>query len=214
MALTFRVLSVNLAKAAKIASKFGLSGIFKLPQNGAVEVSSEGLLGDAIINRKHHGGPDQAVYVYTSEDYAWWQDALGKPVPPGTFGENLTICGLKSAELIIGDRLECDQLVLEVKSSRIPCRTLALRMQDPGFIDKFKRAELPGFYCKVLKPGQVSAGQKGLLLPYEGEKVSILQDFRNFYRLNTLTEMEKKRLLNAPINAKLRAFLEGKADSA
>ncbi|MEA4810975.1 MAG: MOSC domain-containing protein [Anaerolineaceae bacterium] len=214
MALTFRVLSVNLAKAAKIASKFGLSGIFKLPQNGAVEVSSEGLLGDAIINRKHHGGPDQAVYVYTSEDYAWWQDALDMPVPPGTFGENLTICGLKSAELIIGDRLECDQLVLEVKSSRIPCRTLALRMQDPGFIDKFKRAELPGFYCKVLKPGQVSAGQKGLLLPYEGEKVSILQDFRNFYRLNTLTEMEKKRLLNAPINAKLRAFLEGKADSA
>ena len=44
-----------------------------------------------IASKKHHGGPDQAVYVYGEHDYAWWSEQLGRPLEPGTFGENLTV---------------------------------------------------------------------------------------------------------------------------
>ncbi len=64
-----------------------------------------GLEGDFIANQKHHGGPDQAVYIYGQADYDFWAEALGQPVEPGLFGENLTISGLESGNFNIGDYL-------------------------------------------------------------------------------------------------------------
>ncbi|MEO7838046.1 MAG: MOSC domain-containing protein, partial [Anaerolineales bacterium] len=40
------------------------TGIFKLPTDKSVRVTKLGLEGDVIVSKKHHGGPDQAVYVY------------------------------------------------------------------------------------------------------------------------------------------------------
>ncbi|HEX9386216.1 MAG TPA: hypothetical protein VF918_07845, partial [Anaerolineales bacterium] len=48
------------------------TGIFKFPVKGLVKVTKLGLEGDVIISKKHHGGPDQAIYVYGGADYAWW----------------------------------------------------------------------------------------------------------------------------------------------
>ena len=36
----------------------------------AVEVMPLGLADDAVVDVKHHGGHDQAVYVYGAPDYA------------------------------------------------------------------------------------------------------------------------------------------------
>ena len=77
---------------------------------------------------------------------------------PGTFGENLTIAGVETAQALIGDRLAIGDVLLEVTSPRIPCVTLAARMGDPGFVKRFRAAERPGFYCRVLQEGFVRAG--------------------------------------------------------
>jgi MOSC domain-containing protein YiiM len=62
------LISVNIGKAQRIenAKASGQTGIYKLPASAPVQVTAEGLAGDTICDTKHHGGPDQAVYLYES----------------------------------------------------------------------------------------------------------------------------------------------------
>ena len=56
------------------------TGIVKTPVTGPVNISVECVGDDAIINRKVHGGVDQAVYIYGGADYEWWSNQLGARV--------------------------------------------------------------------------------------------------------------------------------------
>jgi len=138
-----QIISVNIGKAEALAhaKASGTTGIFKRPLSIPVLVTALGLVGDVICDTENHGGVDQAVYVYGVPDYQWWSDALGRVLPAGTFGENLTVTDLVSADLAIGDRLHVGSVVLEVTAPRIPCVTLARRMTDPAFLTRFRVAE-------------------------------------------------------------------------
>lgn len=155
-----RLLSVHVGQptAVQVGSRQIVSGIRKHAVPGRVRVTAAGLDGDHVLNRKHHGGPDQAVYVYTREDYAHWEQVLGGPLEPGTFGENLLLEGLESAGVPIGERLRVGAVLLEVTASRIPCATLGARMEDAGFVKRFAKARRPGFYTRVLEGGDLGAG--------------------------------------------------------
>ena len=102
-----RLVSVNLGQVRPIqgAKSSGNTGIYKIPTTEAVQIGPMGLAGDAICDTENHGGVDQAVYIYGAPDYAWWSRTLGYELGPGTFGENLTIAGLESAHMLIGDHL-------------------------------------------------------------------------------------------------------------
>lgn len=184
-----------------------ITGIYKEPVEGLVEITPQGLAGDVIADRKHHGGPDQALYIYGQADYDWWAQSLGDQIKPGLFGENLTISGLASPTFNIGDKLIINEVILQVTAPRIPCATLAARMDDPQFVKKFKDAERPGLYCRVLKPGMVSAGDRVLLEPYTDETVSLLAMTRDYYNPDK-TETGLRRFLNAPIDLRSRAHKE------
>ena len=198
------ITSVNLGTPTPIRSKSGLTGIFKQPVAVPVRVTTLGLAGDAVVDTENHGGPDQAVYVYTVEDYAWWAQFLGHALPPGTFGENLTVAGLESAPVLAGDRFTVSGLfgtavVLEATAPRIPCGTLAARMGDKQFVKKFKEAERPGFYCRVIQAGSLQAGDPLAFQPYPGAvQVSMLEMFRGFYE-PVEDEAALRRRLAAPI---------------
>jgi MOSC domain-containing protein YiiM len=195
-----RILSVNVGRARHIenAKSIGMTGIYKLPTAGPARVTSLGLEGDAVCDTENHGGVDQAVYAYGEPDYAWWTAELGRELPPGTFGENLTISELESAALAVGDRLHLDEVVLEVTAPRIPCVTLAARMGDPAFAKRFRRAERPGVYCRVLHEGVVRAGEAARLEPHAGERITVLEMFRDFFA-GTWDEALLRRYLAAPI---------------
>ncbi|MCX6027897.1 MAG: MOSC domain-containing protein [Chloroflexi bacterium] len=194
------VLNINIGSARIIgnAKASPKTGIYKLPVAGPVHVTAGGLPGDAICSVKHHGGPDQAVYVYGGADYAWWAAVLGQALAPGTFGENLTISDLESAGLAIGDRLHVGAVILEVTAPRIPCGTFAQRMGDPGFVERFRAAERPGFYCRVVREGVIQAGQPVTLEPYAGKPVTIIEVFRDYYEPE-LTPAAIRRFLAAPL---------------
>ena len=123
----------------------------------------------------HHGGPDQAVYVYGIPDYEWWSENLQQELKPGTFCENLTFTQLPCDALSIGDRFLVGSVVLEVTAPRIPCVTLARRMGDTEFVRKFIDAERPGVYCRVLQTGTLQVGDAVGYAPYTGETVSVLE---------------------------------------
>lgn len=201
------LISVNIGKAQAIGAKSGQTGIFKRHQEGPVQVNADGLTGDAICDTENHGGVDQAVYVFGLPDYAWWSEALGYDLAPGTFGENLTVSELESATFNIGDRLQVGEVVLEVTAPRIPCVTLATRMGDPAFAKRFRHAERPGVYCRVIEEGKVQAGDSVTLEPYTGETLSALEMFRDFYKAN-LSEATIRRHLAAPIAVRDRVEKE------
>lgn len=163
------VLSVNIGKAQPTEhSSIGVTGIDKRPVSGAIEVRppgskrdglGSGLVGDAICDRRHHGGDDQAVYAYAREDLDSWAAALGRPLDNGCFGENLTTAQLDVTQALIGERWQIgDALVLEVSSPRIPCRTFAGWLAEQGWIRRFTLAARPGAYLRVLTPGAVRQG--------------------------------------------------------
>lgn len=204
-----KITSINIGtqQPIQVGSKTTVTGIYKQPLHGKVQVTPLGLVGDVICSSKHHGGPDQALYLYGGLDYAWWSSVLGHDLEAGTFGENLTIAGLESAPFSAGDRLYIADVILEVTAPRIPCGTFAARMQDPLFAKKFRQAERPGLYCRVLQTGWIEAGDGVRVERTSASSVTILEMYRDFYEPE-LTESAIRRFLDAPIAIRMRAEKE------
>ncbi len=201
---------MNIGKSETIThdKKSMTTGICKRPVPGAVHVSELGLEGDVILDSKHHGGVDQAVYAYSEDDYAWWTAETGRDFHAGLFGENLTIKGLPS-DMYVGDRLLVGDLVLEATSARIPCGTLATRMADRGFGLTFRNAERPGIYFRVLNPGAVSSGDSVTMVEGGAGTVTVLDLFRFAYE-TTYDADQLRRYLDAPLAERVRTKIEGK----
>lgn len=204
-----KLISINIGHLQTLQRKDRAerTGIFKLPVDQPVNVTKLGLEKDVIVSKKHHGGPDQAIYIYGEPDYQWWSRELGRNPGPGTFGENLTISDLESAKFNIGDLLHIGEVTLQVTAPRIPCSTFAARMNDPHWVKKFRKAERPGLYCRVLQEGKVKAGDPVGFESYPGETLSLLEMYRDYYVKNKSRET-LLRHLRAPIAIRARQDLE------
>ena len=201
-----KLLAVSIGAPRALPGKeSGKTGIYKLPVDHPVLVGKEGLAGDAIINRRHHGGPDQAVYAEGSVDYAWWSKELGRDLEPGTFGENLLIEGMDNQKTAVGDRFEIGDVIFEVTSTRIPCATFAARMGDPMFVKRFTKAARPGAYLRVIAEGQIRAGDAVKYTPYQGERITMPDLMRTYGK--KLEGEERDRYLSTPIHYKIRNLL-------
>lgn len=201
--------SVNRGKPEPIAAKSSLTGIFKRPMVGPIEIDAQGLKDDAVIDRRHHGGVDQAIYVYFADDYDWWARELGEAIAPGTFGENFTISGVEGRAVAVGDRFAIGNVLLEVTSHRTPCLVFAARMGDPRWVKRFHRAGRPGAYCRVIAPGMVEAGMPVTYQPYEGERITVSE----LMALDGTRERDPdfmRRALTAPVHYKMRADYENR----
>ena len=173
-----------------------------------VSLAPDGVDGDAVLNTKHHGGPDQAVYVYSAEDYEWWKTELGRSLEPGTFGENLTISAVPEP-VRIGDRLEIGDTLLEVTAPRIPCATFAARMGEASWIRRFRDANRPGFYCRVLQTGTVRPGDQVRWTAAPESRLSLDEMVDHFYAADVpLSDVH--RALASPIAIRSRTEYEAR----
>ena len=202
------VISVNLGRREiiKDGDRAYETGIYKKPVQHAVTVSDLGLEDDAVCDMKHHGGPDQAVYLYRNEDYQWWSEQLGREVSMGSFGENLTLTGIEGPALNVGDRLRFANLELEITAPRIPCSTLASSMGDKMFAKKFMQAGRPGFYARVISTGKIEVGEEAELFAYSGPSVSTVQFFHEFKQ--KLSRERLEQYLQYPIDIRSRTEFE------
>jgi MOSC domain-containing protein YiiM len=154
------VLFVNTGPARTVPHAGGTvrTGIWKSPVRGPVHLGPTGFAGDTQADPRVHGGPHMAAYVYPAADYEWWQRTLGRPLPPGTLGENLTVAGeMGDARVCCGDRFRLGGALVEVTVPRVPCFKLGIRMGDKRFVARFRDAMRLGFYVRVLEPGPVAA---------------------------------------------------------
>ncbi|WP_105424721.1 MOSC domain-containing protein [Neorhizobium tomejilense] len=201
-----KLLAVCLGRPERLPGKSFKTGIYKSAVNAAVMIDSLGLVGDAVCNKKHHGGEDQAILLEGSLTLDWWAAELGRDLAPGTFGENLTVEGLDNRDVAVGDRFHIGEIVLEATCARSPCNTLAVKMGDPKFLKTYSKAARPGIYCRVVKPGMVSPGDLVRHELYAGDRVMIAEMLAAVGR--NLSETERARFLSAPIGHRWRPTFE------
>ncbi|MEV5807863.1 MOSC domain-containing protein [Streptomyces parvulus] len=185
-----KLLSVNLGRAKSVPytdHPQGVTGIDKRPADGPVRVAApgpkgvgaSGLAGDAVCDTRHHGGDDQAVYAMAREDLDAWEHELGRPLADGSFGENLTTTGLDVSGALIGERWRVGpDLLLEVTSGRIPCRTFQGHMGEERWMKRFMEKAAPGAYFRVVEPGEIRAGDAVRIVHRPEHDVTVALQFR------------------------------------
>ena len=158
--MTTRVLSVNVGAAREVHWRGHrvTTGIWKSPVEGRVAIRGVNLAGDDQADRRVHGGPDKAVYAYAREDYDHWRERVGIETPAGLFGENLTVEGLDLSAALVGERWAVGTALLEVAQPRTPCYKLGIRLGDDDFPRKFIEVGRPGAYLRIVREGDVGAG--------------------------------------------------------
>jgi MOSC domain-containing protein YiiM len=179
--MTGRVAAVNLGivtEAEWAGDESGRSGIDKRPVDGPVSLLTEGLAGDFIGERAHHGGPDKAVYAYAEEDAAWWAAEIGRSIRSGGFGENLTTYAVDVTGAVIGEQWAVGTAVLQVTMPRTPCTTFAGFWGVPDLIRRFTVRAAPGAYLRVLREGEVGAGDPVEVVERPAHGVTIGEVFR------------------------------------
>lgn len=196
------------AELMTIGARTVSTGIRKGPVERG-HVGPLGLAGDVVADEDNHGGPDQALYLYSSEDYADWTAELGGAPAPGTFGENLTLSSFGDEAVRIGDRFRIGPVLVEVTAPRIPCSVFATRMGEPDWVKRFAAARRPGVYVRVLEPGEVEAGD-----PVErlggGEDNPTVVELMDVWYDGDPDPLLLERLLAAPLAERARASLERK----
>jgi MOSC domain-containing protein YiiM len=186
-----RIISVNLAvPEPSSAKRVGVTGINKQPVDRPVAVRPpgpkttglhSGLVGDQIFDIDNHGGDNQAVYAYAREDYDWWESRLGRTLPNGIFGENLTTVGIDVNGAVIGEKWRIgDRLVLQPTFGRIPCATFQAKIDEPQWLKTFTRENRTGAYLRILEPGDVRTGDPVEITGRPTHGVTIAEAFRAY----------------------------------
>jgi MOSC domain-containing protein YiiM len=188
--MTAYVLSLNSGRPAPNAAKeVATTGIGKRPVASAVLRApgpkhgglGSGLEGDFIGDTTHHGGDDQAVYAFAREELDSWEERLGRTLPNGMFGENLTTSGIDVDEALLGERWGVgDEVVLEVRGPRIPCSTFQARMGETQWVRRFTRAGRTGAYLAIVSGGVVRQGDPIVVLSRPDHGITVPMLFRAF----------------------------------
>lgn len=179
------VLSVNVGSPAPRSGKVTPTGIAKVPvdrievadpgpkRRGPGGAGFSGVAGDFIGSGRHHGGAEQAVYAVAREELDHWGRELGRELPDGMFGENLTTTGIDVDASEYGDVWTVGGAVLRVSAPRVPCANFAMRMGEKGWVKRFAARGRAGTYLAVVTPGTITPGDSitvarsgsGLLIP-------------------------------------------------
>ena len=184
------ILSLNVGRSEPSTAKnVGVTGIAKRPVASAVLRApgpkhgglGSGVEGDFLGDTRHHGGDYQAVYAFAREELDWWGDQLGRELPHGMFGENLTTSGLDVDAALVGERWAVgDEVVLEVCGPRIPCATFAARMGERGWVKRFSDVGRTGAYLSVVTGGTVRPGDAIEVVDRPAHDITVPDTFRAF----------------------------------
>ena len=176
-----KVLSVNIGERKKVIwrKKEIETGIYKFPVDEPIFLGKEDVEGDNVVDRKHHGGIEQAVYGYSEKHYGYF-----KKLHPdlewdfGMFGENITFSELNEEEILVGSVYQLGECKLEVTKPRQPCYKLGIRFNDPIIIKQFWESTMSGIYFKILETGTVKKGDELILIEESKETLTIAKLYK------------------------------------
>ena len=173
-----QLLSVNVGLPREIAwkGKTVRTAVWKDAVPGRRKVGKLNVDGDGQADLLGHGGEHRAVFVYQIDSYRYWEKQLGrKDFVFGQFGENFTVEGLPDDEVSIGDRYRIGSALFEVTQPRVTCYRIGIRMDEPRMPALLVEHHRPGFYFRVLEPGEVGAGDAIVKLSNGPERMSVAE---------------------------------------
>jgi MOSC domain-containing protein YiiM len=211
-----KLLSVNVGQPVEIeyAGDLVETGIYKSPVDGPVMLHALNLDGDKQADPTVHGGVDQAVYVYSVENYAYWEGELEREIPYGQFGENFTVEGMTDDSVYVSDIYRIGDVTVQVTMPRAPCFKLGHKMGSQTFVKQFMRANRPGFYLRVLEEGMVEAGVEIERIKIGAERVAITEVMGAIYLEENTAEVAERAFRVPDISPKLRATFEYRLSKA
>src|SRR6267378_4466202 len=173
-----RLLSVNVGLPRDIAwrGRTVHTAVWKDPVQGRRMVRRLNIDGDGQGDLGGHGGKQRAVFVYQIESYRYWQEQLKRTdFVPGQFGENFTIEGLPDDAACIGDRYQIGSALFEVTQPRVTCYRVGIRMNEPRMPALLTSSGRPGFYFRVLREGEVGAGDEIVQVGDAKERMTVAE---------------------------------------
>jgi len=152
------------------------TAVWKAPVGGHCRVGRLNLKGDGQGDLAGHGGEQRAVFVYQLESYEYWQGQLKRTdFVHGQFGENFTVEGLPDHAVCIGDRYQIGSALFEITQPRVTCYRVGIRMNEPRMPALLTSNGRPGFYFRVLKEGEVGAGDEIVKIGEAKERMTVAE---------------------------------------
>jgi ferredoxin-NADP reductase/MOSC domain-containing protein YiiM/ferredoxin len=211
--------NVGLPRNIKWNGRTVRTAIWKDPVAGRCRVGRTNLDGDGQGDREGHGGEQRAVFVYQIESYRYWQEQLGRSdFVHGQFGENFTIEALADDVVCIGDRYRIGSALFEVTQPRVTCYRVGIRMNEPRMPALLTSSGRPGFYFRVLTPGEVGAGDDIVKVGEAKEKMTVAEINSLLYSPNHPRDRLQRALqieaLSPGWRSSFEALLQGPASAA
>ena len=179
-----KIESVNVGKIQRYDWGKGISSaIHKKAVPSALFLTKTGFKEDEQADLKNHGREDKAVLIIPTTNYPFF--SINKPF--GFLGENLSISGIDEHKIHIGDRLKINDVILEVTQPRSPCAKLGEQVGRKDFVKEYSSSGRVGFYCRVIKEGEVQVNTNLELIKTAERSVSIVDLFLSqfVYEKNT-----------------------------
>lgn len=178
-----RVVSLQVGRPAPLPYNGRLveTAIVKRGVSGPLHLGPDGFEDDEQADLSVHGGPDKAACAYPVEHLPRWGRELGRELPRGAFGENLSVAGLLEDRVHIGDVFALGEAVVQVSQPRGPCYKIAARWGDKTLPDRMAKAAISGYYLRVLRAGGVRPGDE-LALAERRSGLSVAEVMRITYR--------------------------------
>ncbi|MGY4299854.1 ferredoxin-NADP reductase/MOSC domain-containing protein YiiM/ferredoxin [Bradyrhizobium sp. i1.4.4] len=216
-----RLMSVNVGLPRDIAwmGRTVRTGIWKNPVQGRCKVGRLNLAGDGQGDLAGHGGEQRTVFVYQIESYHHWQNQLNRTdLVHGQFGENFTIQGLPDDAVCIGDRYQIGSALFEVTQPRVTCYRVGIRLGEQRMPALLTASGRPGFYFRVLREGEVGAGDEIVKVGEANERMTVAEINALLYSPHHPPDRLEQALRLAALSPGWRwsfeALLKGRASGA
>lgn len=132
------------------------TGMCKESTDEQVWLSSTGLAGDEVADKKNHGGKEKALFAYPIQHYTYWRDvAKLDTLDIGAMGENLAVLEMDEYSVYIGDTYTFGDAVIQVSQPRVPCWKPGARAGVDDLAVQINQTGRSGWYFRVLQEGNV-----------------------------------------------------------
>ncbi len=208
-----KIVSVNIAKRQKITwkGKERYTGIFKNPINNHIFLGKNDVKEDVVIDRKHHGGENMAVYAFSLDHYAYFKKLYPNLIfKNGMFGENLTLTNFDERIIKIGDIFKVGNAIIQVSQPRLPCSTLGIRFKSQNIVRQFLHTTFSGSYFKVLQEGTVFTNDTFKLLDRNDNNLTLAEVYSLFTTNKLNTVLIEKALKMTDLSTRLKADIKRK----
>src|SRR6202021_875059 len=89
--------------------------------------------------------------------------------------ESVRIDGLPDDAVCIGDRYQIGVALFEVTQPRVTCYRVGIRMNEPRMPALLTSSGRPGFYFRVLREGDVGAGDEIVKVGEANERMTVAE---------------------------------------